>query len=88
MTFSFNLIGRPFVPCVRLDGQVVEYGLRDVLLKAQEIAELRDGSPLVTVALHRLLLAILHRCYRGPKNSGERMAILKASRFDAERVNA
>ena len=33
------------------------------------IAEIRDESPLVTIALHRLLLAILHRCYQGPKNA-------------------
>ncbi len=70
MTFSFNLIEEPFIPCVRLDGQTVEYGLADTLLKAPEIADLRDGSPLVTIALHRLLLAILHRCYQGPKKPG------------------
>src|SRR5690242_11229849 len=88
MTFSFSLIEQPFIPCVRLDGQAVEYGLRDVLVTAQGIAELRDGSPLVTVALHRLLLAILHRCFRGPKNSAERIAIRNAGRFDAGRVSA
>ena len=42
------------------------------------IAEIRDDSPLVTVALHRLLLAILHRCYQGPKKPAERVAIRKA----------
>src|SRR5438876_12141437 len=86
MTFSFNLIDEPFLPCFRLDGLPVEYGMRDVLLKAQEIAELRDGSPLVTVALHRLLLAILHRCYAGPKNSADRVAIRTTGRFDADRI--
>ena len=30
MTFSFNLSEEPFVPCRRLDGQAVEYGLRNV----------------------------------------------------------
>jgi CRISPR system Cascade subunit CasA len=88
MTLSFDLIDAPFIPCVRTDGRTVEYGLRDVLLKAHEIAELRDGSPLVTVALHRLLLAILHRCYRGPRNSAERVAIRKAGNLDADRVGA
>jgi CRISPR system Cascade subunit CasA len=84
MTTSFNLIEERFLPCVRLDGQPAEYGLRDALLTAHEIAELRDGSPLVTAALHRLLLAVLHRCYRGPRNSGERIEIRKAGRFDAD----
>jgi CRISPR system Cascade subunit CasA len=88
MTFSFNLIEEPFIPCVTRDGRAVAYGLRDVLLKAHEIAELRDGSPLVTVALHRLLLAILHRCYRGPKNLAERIAIRSDGCFDADRIRA
>jgi CRISPR system Cascade subunit CasA len=69
-----------------LGGQPIEYGLRDVLLKAHQLAEVRDGSPLVTVALHRLLLTILHRCYRGPKNSAERVSIRKAGRFDADHL--
>jgi CRISPR system Cascade subunit CasA len=86
MTFSFNLIEAPFVPCIRSDAQTVEYGLRDALLNAHEIADLRDGSPLVTVALQRLLLAILHRCYQGPKNSADRVAIRGAGAFDPHRV--
>ena len=36
MTFFFNLIEKPFIPCVRLDGRSVEFGLRDVLAKAHE----------------------------------------------------
>lgn len=86
MTVAFNLIAEPFIPCVRPNGQVVPYGLRDVLLKAHEIAELRDGSPLVTVALHRLLLAILHHCYEGPKNTAERVTIRDAGCFDPDRI--
>src|SRR5262245_30768974 len=86
MTVSFNLIHEPFVPCVRFDGRTVEYGLRDVLVKAHEIAEVRAGSPLVTVALHRLLLAILHHCYQGPKSSADRVAIRKVARFDPDRL--
>jgi CRISPR system Cascade subunit CasA len=86
MTVSFNLIEERFIPCVNLNGPAVECGLRDALLKAHEMVEVRDGSPLVTAALHRLLLAILHRCYRGPKNSAERVAIRRAGRFDPDRI--
>lgn len=86
MTITFKLIEEPFIPCVRPDAQPLEYGLREVLLKAHEIAELHDGSPLVTVSLHRLLLAILHRCYQGPKNSADRVTIRKAGCFDSGRI--
>jgi CRISPR system Cascade subunit CasA len=88
MTLSFNLLDNPFIPCIRLDGKTVEYGLRDTLVKAHEIAELRDDSPLVTIALHRLLLGILHRCYRGPQTSAERLEIRKSGCFNADRIHA
>jgi CRISPR system Cascade subunit CasA len=85
---SFNLATQAFIPCLVRDGSPVEYGLQDALVNAHKIAEIRDESPLVTVALHRLLLAILHRCYQGPKKPSERVAIWKAQRFDADRINA
>lgn len=63
MNHSFNLLDQPWIPCVMLDGSAQELGIRDTLLRAHGIAEIYDDSPLVTVALHRLLLAILYRCW-------------------------
>jgi len=63
---EFNLIDEAWIPCIALDGTRVEYGIRDTLVKAHELREICDDSPLVTVALHRMLLAILYRAYRGP----------------------
>lgn len=88
MSPSFDLIHAPFVLCIRKDGGAIECGLEDVLLKAHEIAEIRDLSPLVTVALHRLLLAILHRCYQGPKNGAQRIAIRRAGAFEEKRLSS
>lgn len=65
---EFNLIEEPWIPCIDLQGQRVEYGIRDTLLKSRELREIYDDSPLVTVALHRLLLAILYRSYDGPSD--------------------
>jgi CRISPR system Cascade subunit CasA len=85
---SFDLINESFVPVVTADGTQLELGLRDTLLRAHEMTEVRDPSPLVTIALHRLLLTILHAGYRGPKNQADRIAIRTAGRFDANRINA
>jgi len=49
-----------------MDGSFVELSLLDVLNEAHRVREVVDESPLVTMALHRLLLAILHRCF-GPE---------------------
>src|SRR5215207_2825487 len=79
---SFNLVDRPWVPCVARDGTASELSLRQVLIGAHDLTELYDPSPLVTVALHRLLLAILHRAYQGPDGMEEWREIWQAGRFD------
>jgi CRISPR system Cascade subunit CasA len=65
----------------------VELGLRDVLVHAYDQRELDGDSPLVTVALHRLLLAVLHRVF-GPPGYGEWAALWDAGSFDAGRLDA
>lgn len=82
MPGSFNLIEEPFLPCVRRDGQAVEYGLRAAVTGAHEIIELRHRSPLVTVALYRLLLTVVHAAYRGPVQASDRKKLCAAGRFD------
>ncbi|MDM7986089.1 MAG: type I-E CRISPR-associated protein Cse1/CasA [Smithella sp.] len=63
---EFNLIDEEWIPCITLDGRNKEFGIQDTLLKAHELREICDDSPLVTVAIHRLLLAILYRAFQGP----------------------
>jgi len=85
MDRSFHLTTQAFVPCVLEDGSVQDLSLTDVLVRAHKIREVRDGSPLVTVALHRLLLAVLHRVF-GPADLEAWMRLWKAPQFDEARV--
>lgn len=68
--FSFNLIDRKWIPCIIPGGKSEELSIKETLECTSEIQEIFDPSPLVTVAIHRLLLAILHRNY-GPANGTE-----------------
>ena len=61
MLATFDLIDEPWIPCTMLDGSRRSLGLREVLAQAQDIGELGGDSPLEVAALHRLLLAVLHR---------------------------
>ncbi|HEU0116726.1 MAG TPA: type I-E CRISPR-associated protein Cse1/CasA [Thermomicrobiales bacterium] len=85
---SFDLVDQPWLPCVRRGGEATELGLRHALLDAHELRELYDPSPLATVALHRLLLAVLHRAYAGPGDAAAWRAIWSAGRFDPAVVDA
>ena len=58
---TFDLIDEPWIPCTMLDGTRRSLGLRETLTQAQDIGELGGDSPLEVAALHRLLLAVLHR---------------------------
>jgi len=87
MSIEFNLIDDPWIPCIRADGQAVDLGLRDALLQAHELRVLAGESPLVTAALHRLLLAVLHRVF-GPEGYNAWYALWKAGRWEASRLDA
>lgn len=79
---EFNLIDEQWIPCVALDGSGEEFGIRDTLLKAHQLREICDDSPLVTVAIHRLLLAVLYRSHGGPKDFAGWKTLYARGRFD------
>ncbi|MCC6998529.1 MAG: type I-E CRISPR-associated protein Cse1/CasA [Deltaproteobacteria bacterium] len=87
MTASFDLTSEPWVPCLRLDGTRVEFGLKEVFARAHEVRALVDSSPLVTASLHRLLLAIVHRCF-GPPTLAAWAALWQQKRFDTSVTDA
>ena len=62
----YNLIDEPWIPLRLLTGERVEWGIRDTLVRAAEVAVIEDPSPLVVASLHRLLLAVLYRALEGP----------------------
>ncbi len=85
---TFDLIESGWIPCVLFGGgRTRELGIRETLLKAHELREVHDSSPLVTVSLHRLLLAVLHRAC-GPTTPDEWGRLWQAGRFPEAQVNA
>lgn len=87
MTHTFNLVDAAWIPCSDQDRQAVELGIRDTLKRAGELREIGGESPLVTAALHRLLLVVLHRVF-GPPGDEEWAALWSAGRWDADRLDA
>lgn len=84
---SFNLLDEKWIPCVASGGEARELSLRDALIEAHQVRELFDASPLVTAALHRLLLAVLWRVF--PLRSlAEWKTPWQAKRFDAAMLDA
>ncbi|XOB98226.1 type I-E CRISPR-associated protein Cse1/CasA [Deinococcota bacterium DY0809b] len=84
---KFNLIEEAWIP-VRDDGRVREVSLRDALVHAHEYERIEDPSPLVEVALLRVLLAVLHRAFEGPANEDELVDLFEAGRFPEDQIDA
>lgn len=85
--YSFNLVDQPWIPVRTLDGGLTTLCLRDTLLQAHRLRRLEDASPLVLAALHRFLLAVLHRALEGPSTT-EQAARWFQEGFPADRITA
>lgn len=66
---GFSLIDEGWIPVRPLEsGAARLVGLREALTQARTFERIDDPSPLVTVALYRLCLAVLHRTLEGPES--------------------
>ncbi|HZU12246.1 MAG TPA: type I-E CRISPR-associated protein Cse1/CasA [Chloroflexota bacterium] len=83
---TFNLLHEPWIP-VQIGDRPAEVGLREALHRAGDIEGVEDASPLVTIALHRLLLALFHRVY-GPASTDDWAALWRADRLDSAPLDA
>lgn len=83
---QFDLIDEPWIPCVGLDGSYGELGLRETLVRAHQLRELAGESPLITAALYRLLLAVLHRVV-GPASYDAWGNLWNAGQWNASSVS-
>lgn len=65
---SFNLIESPWIPVVYPDFSVEEVSLIQLFELWNDVREIRGDNPPTTLAIYRLLLAILHTAYDGPEH--------------------
>ncbi|WP_273380054.1 type I-E CRISPR-associated protein Cse1/CasA [Symbiobacterium thermophilum] len=77
----FSLWEDPWIPVIRLSGHPDRLSLRQALAEAHVVREVCDPSPLVVVAIHRLLMALIYRVYR-PVTRADWAALWNAGRFD------
>jgi CRISPR system Cascade subunit CasA len=84
----FNLIDEPWIPCLFADRSARDVSLFESLTRAHEIREVYDPSPLVTAALHRLILAVLHRVVDGPRTRDAWAVLWARGNWDEAAVRA
>ncbi len=80
---TFNLVSQPWLPALPVTGGKAEYSLRELFEQAHTLRDLSAANPLTEAALCRLLLAVLHRAYRGPTTGKAWQALWQMGQFDA-----
>ncbi len=65
---SFNLLQEPWIPVVNDNWDYQELSLLDFFRTWQNLREIQADNPPTTLAIYRLILAIMHSAYKGPKN--------------------
>jgi CRISPR system Cascade subunit CasA len=87
MTFSYNLVEQPWIPCLTLDRQLVELSLVDVVRSAHQLRMLAAETPLHNVGVMTVLLALLHRIY-GPRDIAAWETLRATGHFPSDRLEA
>lgn len=84
---AFDLWDEPWIQVQRLDGSHASVGLHEALCQANQLAAIAQRSPLATVGIHRLLVAILQEAL-APQSPIDLRQIMAASAFDPAAVDA
>lgn len=64
----YDLTQEPWLPVITQNGLYCELSLLEMFEQWGTLRELQADNPPTTLALHRFLLALLHRVYEGPKD--------------------
>ena len=84
---TFNLLDQPWLPVRWASGAPPsEVGLRQALLCAHEIEELATDNPLETLALNRLLAALVAAVSPGAAEPAEWFRLWQSGHFEADAV--
>ena len=82
---SFSLWTQPWIPVQTQEGTETKVSLERALIEAHSLRSIADPSPLVTVAVHRLLLALVYRTHPLTRFADWK-ALWEAGRFNAAAV--
>lgn len=90
---KFDLLHQPWLPCLDLNSKPLEHdaNLREVFANAPELSAIQCETPLVTISLYRLLIAILLAALRyanqAPRRVEEWAPLWRKRAFDMDLCN-
>ena len=85
--FYFSLWYEPWITFEKLDGTLVEYGLRDGLIHSHELIAIEDNSPLAVYGINRLMIAVAQHMI-SPVRDQQIIQTWNKRQFSVEQVDA
>lgn len=59
MAIKYNLLEKPWINVVDLTGKSIAFGIKSLLMKAHELGEIIDPSPIIQYSIYRFLIALV-----------------------------
>lgn len=85
----FNLLDEPWIPCRKVNNnEVVRVSLSTLIVEAPSWQRIEHASPLVTISIYRVVLALLHRALQGPEDYFAAKKLIQTGSFPKEKVNS
>lgn len=84
---TFNLWHEPWITAERPDGVLETLSIQQILHQAPDLRALYDPSPLITVSIHRLLIAILQDIFQ-PEAEDDLCEIWDEEKFTPDKIEA
>ena len=82
---SFDVLQEPWIPVVTFEGETLEVGILDALLRSPEWKEIQDPSPMVEYSVYRFLIVFLMDALR-PETPVDLEELLYAGQFDESAI--
>lgn len=86
--FNFDLRTEQWIPVrdMRGGGELLEISLEEALVNGQNYLRIESDNPLEVAALHRFLLAVLHRALKGPTTAKDNARWLREGCFPEQEI--
>lgn len=91
MSFSYNLLEKPWIPVTTQNGKTEDVGLRDLLVRAHQLREIAHDSPLFQASILTIAVALLQSAWAGEtqrERDREWLRLWAKGRFDDAPLDA
>jgi len=86
MADSFNLLERPWLPCIDDQNKLVNLNLVEAIIQAHRLTEIRSDLPVITGSLYLFLIAYVMNIFK-PETNNQWEALWQLGKFPSDQLD-